>query len=57
MSLLDRMLGRSQEPKARVRVCIECGMPLDQHKPWCAIDQKRRDGQKQAAVADERESR
>ena len=54
MSLLHRMLGRSQEPKARVRVCIECGMPLDQHKPWCAIDQMRREQQKQAAVPDER---
>ena len=56
MSLLHRMLGRSEEPKARVRVCIECGMPLDQHKPWFAIDQMRRESQKQAAVADERAS-
>jgi hypothetical protein len=54
MSLLKRMLGRSEEPKARVRVCIECGMPVDQHKPWCAIDQMRREGQKQADRPDER---
>jgi hypothetical protein len=57
MSLLHRMLGRSEEPKTRVRVCIECGMPLDQHKPWCAIDQMRREGQKQAAVPDEQGGR
>ena len=56
MSLLHRMLGRSQEPKARVRVCIECGMPLDQHKPWCAIDQMRREQQKQPGVPEERAS-
>jgi hypothetical protein len=56
MSLFRRMLGRSEEPKARVRVCIECGMPLDQHKPWCAIDQRRREEQKQAAVSDQRAS-
>jgi hypothetical protein len=31
-------------------------MPLDQHKPWCAIDQARREGQKQAAGADDRAS-
>ena len=57
MSLLRKMLGRSEEPKTRVRVCIECGMPLDQHRPWCAIDQMRREGQKQATVPDEQASR
>ncbi len=57
MSLLRKMLGWSEEPKTRVRVCIECGMPLDQHRPWCAIDQMRRDQQKPAAVPDERPSR
>ena len=46
MSLLRKMLGRNEEPKVRVRVCVECGMPIDQHKPWCAIDQMRREGQK-----------
>jgi len=51
------MFGRSEEPKARVRVCIECGMPLDQHMPWCAIDQMRREKQEQAAVPDERSLR
>jgi hypothetical protein len=54
MSLLQRLLGRSEEPKARVRVCIECGMPVEEHKPWCAIDQVRREGQKQGAGPDER---
>lgn len=40
MSLLKRLFGKAQaQPKARVRVCIECGMPLDQHKDWCAIRQ------------------
>ncbi len=40
MSLLKRLFGKAPAaPKARVRVCIECGMPLDQHKDWCAIRQ------------------
>jgi hypothetical protein len=40
MSLLNSLFRRaSQEPKTRIRVCIECGMPLDQHKSWCAIRQ------------------
>jgi hypothetical protein len=47
MSLLNRILGRdSQGPKPRVRVCLECGMPLDQHKQWCAIWQTQREMEK-----------
>jgi hypothetical protein len=37
MSLLKKLLGRSAEPVARVRVCIECGMPVEKHATWCAI--------------------
>jgi len=38
MSFLKRLLGKSTEPpKARVRVCIECGMPIADHKDWCSI--------------------
>lgn len=54
MSLIRRMLGRAEEPKTRVRICVECGMPLEQHKPWCAIDQVRREEQKEAVSADSR---
>lgn len=36
MSFLKRLLGKS-EPKARVRVCVECGMPLTEHRDWCSI--------------------
>ena len=38
MSLLKRLFGKSSEPpKPRIRVCIECGMPLAEHKDWCSI--------------------
>ena len=37
MSLLKRLLGRAEPPKPRVRVCIECGMPVAEHKNWCSI--------------------
>jgi hypothetical protein len=38
MSLLKRMLGMERTPpKPRVRVCIECGMPIAEHKDWCSI--------------------
>ena len=46
MSLLKRLFGKSEPPKVRVRVCVECGMPLSEHKDWCAIHQQQleRDG-------------
>jgi hypothetical protein len=37
MSFLKRLLGREEPPKQRVRVCVECGMPVAEHKEWCSI--------------------
>jgi hypothetical protein len=37
MSLLKRLLGKNAAPKPRVRVCVECGMPVAEHKDWCSI--------------------
>jgi hypothetical protein len=38
MSLLAKLFGnKSAEPRKRVRVCVECGMPVEEHKDWCAI--------------------
>ena len=38
MSLLKRLLGKHEgAPKARTRICVECGMPIAEHKDWCAI--------------------
>lgn len=37
MSFLNRLLGKSEPPKERVRVCVECGMPVAEHKQWCSI--------------------
>ena len=37
MSLWKRLLGKSEPPKQRIRVCIECGMPIAEHKEWCSI--------------------
>jgi hypothetical protein len=38
MSLLKRLLGKGGEPpKQRIRVCVECGMPIAEHKEWCSI--------------------
>ena len=37
MSLLKRLFGKNEPPKQRVRVCVECGMPIAEHKDWCSI--------------------
>ncbi len=36
MSFLNRLF-QSKTPVSRVRVCRECGMPIGEHKEWCAI--------------------
>ena len=38
VSFLKRLFGGGSEPqKPRVRVCVECGMPVAEHKQWCSI--------------------
>ena len=37
MSFFKRLLGQADQPKPRVRVCVECGMPVAEHKDWCSI--------------------
>ena len=37
MSFLQKLFSRKAEPKQRVRVCVECGMPVAEHKDWCSI--------------------
>ena len=38
MSLLKKLFGgKSSEPPQRTRVCVECGMPVADHKDWCSI--------------------
>ena len=38
MSWWTKLFGSdAKEPKVRVRVCLECGQPLDKHSDWCAI--------------------
>ena len=37
MSFLNKLLGKNATPTQRVRVCVECGMPVAEHKDWCSI--------------------
>ena len=38
MSILSKLFSKKADPaKPRVRVCVECGMPVAEHKEWCSI--------------------
>jgi hypothetical protein len=38
MSLLKKLFGKGDAaPKTRVRICVECGMPIAEHRDWCSI--------------------
>jgi hypothetical protein len=49
MSFLNRLLGKSEAPKQRVQVCVECGMPVADHKQWCSILQGQNEMKQKAA--------
>lgn len=50
MSILKRLFSRQTEPRQRVHICVECGMPVAEHKDWCSIlrTQRERDARAQA---------
>ena len=38
MSFLKRLFSlNTPAPRHRVRICVECGMPVAEHKDWCSI--------------------
>jgi hypothetical protein len=37
MGFLDKLFSRKTQPRTRVRICVECGMPIAEHKEWCSI--------------------
>ena len=37
MSMFKRLFGKNESPKPRTRICVECGMPIAEHKDWCSI--------------------
>ena len=36
MTFLKKLFA-PKTPAQRVRVCVECGMPVAEHKQWCSI--------------------
>jgi len=37
MSVFRKLFGARTDPPKRVRICVECGMPVAEHKSWCSI--------------------
>ncbi len=53
MALLNKLFGRKEPQAPRVRICVECGMPIAEHKSWCSIF---RTQQEMAAAKDAKQS-
>ncbi|HEY3884172.1 MAG TPA: hypothetical protein VGL62_03105 [Vicinamibacterales bacterium] len=48
MTILQKLFSRKAEPVKRVRICVECGMPVAEHKDWCSIFRTQKEMQQKA---------
>jgi hypothetical protein len=51
VTFFQKLFSRKSEPVKRVRVCVECGMPVAEHKDWCSIYRTQREMEKKGASA------
>jgi hypothetical protein len=51
MSLLDKLFGKKAQPRQRIRICVECGMPVADHKDWCSIFRTQQEIDRKASTA------
>jgi hypothetical protein len=51
MSLFQKLFSR-KKPAQRIRICVECGMPVPEHKDWCSIFRTQQEYDRKAAAAD-----
>jgi hypothetical protein len=49
MGILKKLFGKADPPK-RVRICVECGMPVAEHKAWCSILRTQQEIDRKAAA-------
>ena len=49
MTLWEKLF--SKQPRQRVRICMECGMPIAEHKDWCSILRTQQEYERKAAAA------
>jgi hypothetical protein len=50
MSIFQKLFSRKSAAKPRVRVCVECGMPVAEHKDWCSIFRTRQEMEDKSRV-------
>ena len=51
MSFLKKLFGgKTNTAVQRTRVCVECGMPVAEHKEWCSILRGQRELEQRAAL-------
>jgi hypothetical protein len=51
MTFLQKLFSRKPKPGQRVRICVECGMPVAEHKDWCSIFRTLRETEQKPAAA------
>ena len=51
MAFWEKLFSRKAVPRQRIRVCIECGMPIAEHKDWCSILRTQQEMDRKAAAA------
>ncbi len=52
MTIFQKLFSRkSAAAKPRIRVCVECGMPVADHKDWCSIFRTQQEMDSKARVA------
>ena len=49
MTLWEKLFSKNQ-PRQRVRICVECGMPIAEHKEWCSILRTQQEYDRKAAM-------
>jgi hypothetical protein len=49
MTLFGKLFSKKAEPRKRVRICVECGMPVAEHKEWCSILRTQQEYDRKAA--------
>jgi hypothetical protein len=51
MTFLQKLFSRKSQPRQRIRICVECGMPVAEHKEWCSILRTQREYDRRAAAS------
>jgi len=51
MTIFQKLFSKKPSAaKPRVRVCVECGMPVAEHKDWCSIFRTQQEMDSKAGV-------